>query len=89
MALSKEKKEKVIQDYRLNGKDTGSVEVQIALLSQSINELTEHLNRNKKDYSSKRGLLKKIGRRRKLLSYLGNSKENSYNDVTKRLGLKK
>lgn len=89
MALAKDMKDKVIQNFRINDKDTGSVEVQVALLTERITLLTNHLNNNKQDFSSKRGILKMIGRRRKLLSYLEQSDEKNYKDIIKRLGLKK
>ena len=75
MALAKDVKDKVIQSFRINDKDTGSVEVQVALLTQRITLLTDHLNNNKQDFSSKRGILMMIGRRRKLLTYLEQSDE--------------
>ena len=70
MSLTKEQKDKVIADYQRGGKDTGSPEVQVALLSLRITELTDHLRTHKHDESSRRGLLKLVGRRRRLLSYL-------------------
>ena len=70
MAMTKEEKAKIIKDFAKNEKDTGSAEVQIAILTHEINNLTEHLKEHKHDYHSNRGLLKKVGQRRNLLSYL-------------------
>lgn len=89
MSLNNERKEKVLQNFRINPEDTGSVELQVAMLTEHIAMLTEHLNQHAKDFSSKRGLLMMIGRRRKLLSYLEKSKVKTYKDIIKRLGLKK
>lgn len=68
MAVTKEQKEKIIKDFRINDKDCGSAQVQIAILTSEINELTEHLKTHIHDYHSKRGLLMKVGKRRKLLA---------------------
>jgi len=87
--LTKEKKEKVIDDYKLNDKDTGSPEVQIAILTTRINELTEHLKTHTKDHSSRRGLLKMVGNRSALLKYVKNKDINRYRDIISRLGLRK
>jgi small subunit ribosomal protein S15 len=84
-----EPKAKLIQDFRLHEKDTGSPDVQIALLTDRINHLTEHLQRNKKDHSSRRGLLMMVGQRRRLLDYLHTSDTNRYQAVTKKLKLRK
>ena len=70
MALTKEEKEKLVKEYQRDEKDTGSCEVQIAILTKEINDLTEHLKVHKHDYHSNRGLLKKVGKRRNLLQYL-------------------
>ena len=70
MAVTKEQKEKIIKDFRINDKDCGSAQVQIAILTSEINDLTEHLKTHIHDYHSKRGLLMKVGKRRKLLAYL-------------------
>lgn len=87
--LTKEKKDKVIADYKLNDKDTGSPEVQIAILTTRINELTEHLKTHTKDHSSRRGLLKMVGNRSSLLKYVKNKDINRYREIISRLGLRK
>ena len=87
--LTKAKKEKVIDDYKLNDKDTGSPEVQIAILTSRINELTEHLKTHTKDHSSRRGLLKMVGNRSALLKYVKNKDINRYREIISRLGLRK
>ncbi|MBL7216005.1 MAG: 30S ribosomal protein S15 [Phycisphaerae bacterium] len=87
--LTKEKKDKVIADYKLNDKDTGSPEVQIAILTTRINELTEHLKTHSKDHSSRRGLLKMVGNRSALLKYVKNKDINRYREIISRLGLRK
>ena len=87
--LTKDKKDKVIADYKINDKDTGSPEVQIAILTTRINELTEHLKTHTKDHSSRRGLLKMVGNRSALLKYVKNKDINRYRDIMSRLGLRK
>ena len=89
MALSKEEKSKIIKDFARNDKDTGSTEVQIAILTSEINNLTEHLKEHKHDYHSNRGLLKKVGQRRNLLQYLAKKDIQSYRELIKKLGLRK
>ena len=89
MAVTKEQKEKIIKDFRINDKDCGSAQVQIAILTSEINELTEHLKTHIHDYHSKRGLLMKVGKRRKLLAYLKENDVVAYRDVIKRLNLRK
>ena len=89
MALQKEEKAKIIKEFAKNEKDCGSSEVQIAILTKEINDLTEHLKEHKHDYHSKRGLLIKVGRRKKLLSYLKDNDVKSYRDVIKKLNLRK
>lgn len=89
MALTKEAKAKIIKDFAKNEKDTGSTEVQIAILTEEINNLTEHLKEHKHDYHSRRGLLKKVGQRRSLLNYLAKNDINGYREVIKKLGLRK
>jgi small subunit ribosomal protein S15 len=84
-----ESKTKLIEDFRLHEKDTGSADVQIALLTDRINRLTEHLQKNKKDHSSRRGLLMMVGHRRRLLDYLHTTDATRYQAVTKRLKLRK
>lgn len=89
MAVTKEQKEKIIKDFRINDKDCGSAQVQIAILTAEINDLTEHLKTHIHDYHSKRGLLMKVGKRRKLLAYLKDNDVVAYRDVIKRLNLRK
>jgi small subunit ribosomal protein S15 len=89
MALTTERKGEIVGDYRRNTKDTGSPEVQIALLSARINELGEHFNTHKRDHSSRRGLLKLVTQRRKLLDYLKATDPTRYQDVVSRLGLRR
>lgn len=89
MALLAEAKAGVINSYRTHEKDTGSPEVQIALLTSRIQELTEHLRANKKDHAARRGLLKMVGRRANLLKYLTRTDRNRYKNVIARLGLRK
>ena len=82
-------KAKTIESFRLHEKDTGSADVQIALLTERINHLTEHLQKNGKDHSSRRGLLVMVGQRRRLLDYLHNTDVSRYQTVTKKLKLRK
>ncbi len=89
MALSKEAKAKIIKEFAKNSKDCGSAEVQIAILTNEINNLTEHMKEHKHDYHSKRGLLMKVGRRKKLLNYLKENDVVSYREVIKKLNLRK
>ena len=89
MATVKEVKEKILGDYRTHESDTGSSQVQIALLTQRINELTEHFKIHKKDNHSRRGLLKMVSRRRKLLDYLKRRDIEQYHDIIKKLGLRR
>ena len=89
MALVKEKKQELVKEFAKNEKDTGSAEVQIAILTEEINALTKHLAEHKHDYHSRRGLLKKVGRRKSLLSYLAKKDINSDREVIKKLGLRK
>jgi small subunit ribosomal protein S15 len=84
-----EAKKKAINDFKLHERDTGSPDVQIALLTQRINHLTEHLQQFKKDHSSRRGLLMMVGQRRRLLDYLQNTDLKRYQAVTKKLKLRK
>ncbi|MBI5134998.1 30S ribosomal protein S15 [Candidatus Uhrbacteria bacterium] len=86
--LSKKSKDKVIQKFKTHPNDTGSSEVQIAILSEEIRELTEHLKTHKKDFSSRRGLLKKVMMRRKLLRYLESESIERFESLVKRLKLK-
>lgn len=84
-----EAKAKVIADFKLHERDTGSADVQVALLTQRINHLTEHLQKNVKDHSSRRGLLIMVGQRRRLLDYLHTTNTGRYSAVTKKLKLRK
>lgn len=86
--LDKKKKEKIIAKYKTHSSDTGSSQVQIAILTEEIKELTEHLKDHKKDFSSRRGLLKKVADRRRLLNYLFREDEKSYDNLVKDLKLK-
>ncbi|HHT97406.1 MAG TPA: 30S ribosomal protein S15 [Clostridiales bacterium] len=87
--LSKEKKDEIIKAYGRKENDTGSPEVQVALLTARITELTEHLKVNKKDHHSRRGLLKMVGQRRGLLEYLKKTNIQDYRNLIERLGLRK
>lgn len=89
MALSPEKKREIIEKYRINENDTGSPEVQIALLTERINQLTEHLKVHKKDHHSRRGLLKMVGQRRALLNYLRDRSFERYKGIVEKLNLRK
>ncbi|MBD9158324.1 MAG: 30S ribosomal protein S15 [Clostridiales bacterium] len=87
--ITSEKKQEIINTYKRDEKDTGSPEVQIALLTERINELTEHLKVHKKDNHSRRGLLKMVGKRRNLLNYLVKKDVNRYRAIVEKLGLRK
>ncbi len=89
MTLEKEVKEEIIEEYKRHEEDTGSPEVQIAILTKRIQELTDHLRANKHDESSRRGLLKLVGRRRRLLSYLRRKDYKSYLALTEKLKIRK
>ena len=89
MALTKEVKQSIIKDFARDEKDTGSAEVQIAILTEEIIILTEHLKEHKHDFHSRRGLLKKVGQRRNMLNYLAKKDVNRYREVIKKLGLRK
>lgn len=89
MALQPQVKQDLISKFKRDEKDTGSVEVQVAILTEEINILTEHLKEHKHDFHSKRGLLKKVGRRRSLLSYLKKEDIIRYRDLIQALGLRK
>ena len=84
-----EAKTKAISDFKLHERDTGSADVQIAILTQRINHLTEHLQKNVKDHSSRRGLLMMVGKRRRLLDYLKSRDEARYIALVKKLGIRK
>ena len=87
--MTAERKQEIINEYRRDEKDTGSSEVQIALLTETINELTEHLKVHKKDNHSRRGLLKMVGKRRNLLNYLAKKDGDAYKELVEKLGLRK
>lgn len=89
MPLEKQKKAEIIEKFKKSENDTGSPEVQIALLTQRINELTEHFKVHKKDHHSRRGLLKMVGQRRGLLNYLKKKDINKYRDIIEQLNLRK
>jgi small subunit ribosomal protein S15 len=89
MATLKETKETIVGDYKTHASDTGSSQVQIALLTQRINELTEHFKVHKKDNHSRRGLLKMVSRRRKLLDYLKRQDIGEYHTIIQKLGLRR
>ncbi len=89
MVLELEKKKEIIENYRTHQNDTGSSEVQVALLTERIRYLTEHFKTHKKDHHSRRGLLKLVGQRRRLLSYLRGTDIEKYRGLIERLGLRK
>jgi small subunit ribosomal protein S15 len=89
MSLSGEQKAKVIEEYRIDESDTGSPEVQVALLTARITELTDHFNDHQKDHHSRQGLLRMVNNRRKLLDYLKNKDSNRYRTLISRLGLRR
>ncbi|MFH1375813.1 MAG: 30S ribosomal protein S15 [Patescibacteria group bacterium] len=87
--MKREAKKQAFSDHGRHAKDTGSPEVQVAILTHRVNQLTEHLKTHKKDEHSRRGLLMMVGKRRKLLNYLKTKKKKVYEEVIKRLGLRK
>ena len=89
MSMVTDDKSQIVADYKTHDKDTGSPEVQVAILTARINELTEHLRTHQKDHSSRRGLLKMVGRRNSLLKYLTREDRNRYLKLIGRLGLRK
>lgn len=89
MALTADRKQELIENYRTHDVDTGSPEVQVALLTERINQLTEHFRTHKKDHHSRRGLLKLVGQRRRLLRYLRNGHPERYRALIKSLGLRR
>lgn len=89
MAITKERKAELVKTYGKNEQDTGSTKVQIAILTDEINDLTEHLKEHKHDFHSKRGLLMKVGKRRSLLDYLKKNDVVSYRELIKDLGIRK
>jgi len=89
MALTQERKQELIEQYKTHPTDTGSPEVQIAILTENVNNLTAHLREHKKDHHSRRGLLKMVGQRRKLLAYLKNKDVQRYSALIEKLGLRR
>lgn len=89
MSVTDEKKQELIKNYATTTNDTGSVEVQCAVLTERINNLTQHFKANHKDFHSRRGLLMLVGRRRRLLNYLKNKDSNRYLELIGRLGIRK
>ena len=89
MAITQERKNELIQEYRIHEGDTGSSDVQVAILTEEINSLNEHLRTHKKDHHSRRGLLKMVGRRRNLLTYLRTNEVARYRDLINKLGLRR
>ena len=89
MALTAERKAEIVRDYQVSEGDTGSPEVQIALLTENINQLTEHFKVHKKDFAGRRGLLKQVGQRRNLLNYLRTNNLERYREIVQKLGLRK
>ena len=87
MAITQERKNEIINEYKTHESDTGSPEVQIAVLTEEINNLNEHLRTHKKDHHSRRGLLKMVGKRRNLLTYLRNKDVQRYRELINKLGL--
>ena len=87
--MDKEKKRDIMSNFQLHEGDTGSTEVQVAVLTERINQLTEHMRANRHDYHTQRGLLKLVGRRRRLLAYLSREDVDRYHSLIKRLGLRK
>lgn len=88
MSINLKNKKEIVKKYGANDKDTGSASVQIAMMSQKITELTEHLKINAKDFATKRGLLMLVGRRKRFLSYLKNNNVEEYRDLIKKLGIR-
>ena len=89
MSITAERKQELIKEYAIKDSDTGSPEVQVALLTERINNLTDHFKSHKKDNHSRRGLLKMVSQRRRLLNYVKNNDENRYQDLIKRLGIRR
>lgn len=89
MALTQQRKQELMSEYQVHETDTGSSDLQVAMLTERINKLTEHLKKNKHDHASRRGLLKMIGRRRRLLSYINNKDSERYQALIKRLGIRR
>ena len=89
MSIEKDKTIEIIKDFGSNETDSGSADVQVAILTERIKNLTEHLKTHKKDFGSRRGLLSMVGQRRNLLKYIKNKNENRYSDLIKKLGLRR
>ena len=89
MSITREKKQELIKKYKKNENDTGSADVQVAILSEKIKSLTDHLKEHHKDFISRRGLLTMVGKRRNLLNYIKDNDENRYIDLIKTLGLRR
>lgn len=88
MALVQEQKQQIISDYQVHDTDTGSADVQVAMLTERINRLSDHLKTNKKDHASRRGLLQMIGRRKRLLAYIRQHDQDRYRALIQRLGIR-
>jgi len=88
MALVQEQKQEIISQYQVHETDTGSADVQVAMLTERINRLSEHLKANKKDHASRRGLLQMIGRRKRLLAYIRQHDQDRYRNLIQRLGIR-
>lgn len=88
MSLTQEQKQEIITEHQVHETDTGSPEIQVAMLTKRINQLSAHLKQNKKDYSSTRGLLKMIGHRKRLLAYIRNKDNDKYRALIQRLGIR-
>ena len=89
MSIEKDKTLEIIKNFGTNENDSGSADVQVAILSERIKNLTEHLKTQKKDFGSRRGLLSMVGQRRNLLQYIKNKNEDRYTDLIKKLGLRR
>jgi len=88
MSLDTADKQKLIDSHQIHPTDTGSVEIQVAMLSERITKLSDHLQKNNQDYSSRQGLLKMIGKRKRLLTYIRNKDVNKYSNLIKKLGIR-
>ena len=88
MSLDTEEKQKLIDSHQLHSTDTGSIEIQVAMLSERITKLSDHLQKNNQDYASRQGLLKMIGKRKRMLSYIKNKDVNNYATLIKKIGIR-
>ena len=88
MSLDTEEKQKLIDSHQLHPTDTGSIEIQVAMLSERITKLSDHLQKNNQDYASRQGLLKMIGKRKRMLSYIKNKDVNKYATLIKKIGIR-